>query len=278
MTNLRRYAGNQGDNAANEDRDPSPFIWNDCPWEDISSGALPGYARHWEFDGFRTSANINAAEAYWSEGLKAFGSNGAAITAVDQLFGAVSLGSDGDDEGASIAQFGQPCQIDQGQGKFWLEARIKTSTVADTKHGIFFGMCDSTALTATVPLTAAGALADLNLVGFLRAEGDGDQLDCVYKANGVTAVTVQADALPSAYVLAADTYIKIGLKYFADADYTLKYFANGVSLASKAIPSADGTDFPNDVRLGWVLAVLNATGSTPGTTTVDWVRVAQLAA
>lgn len=277
MTNVRQYIGNQGDNTVNEDREPSPFIWGDCPWEAIRSGAVAGYARHWEFDGFKTSTNVNAAEAYWSEGLKVFGSDGAAIAAVDQQFGAVSLTSDGDNEGLSIAQFGQPLQIDQGKGKLWFEARIKTSTITDTKHGIFLGLCDSTALTATVPIAAAGTLADLNFVGFHRLEGDGDQIDCVYKANGVTQVTQEADALPTAYVLVADTYIKLGLKYFADADYTLRWYANGVKLDEKAIPAADGTDFPNDVRLGWVLAILNATATTPGTTTVDWVRVAQLA-
>lgn len=278
MTNTRLYIGNQGDNTVNEDRGPSPFIWGDCPWDDIVSGAVAGYARHWEFDGFKTSTNVNAAEAFWEQGLKVFGSDGFAITAVDQQFGAVSLGSDGDNEGGSIAQFGQPLQIDQGKGKLWVEARLKTSTITDTKHGFFFGLGDSTALTATMPIAAAGTIGDMNLVGFHRLEGDGDQIDCIYKANTVTQVTVEADALPTAYVLVADTYIKLGMKYYADGDYTFRYFANGVKLDDKAIPSADGTDFPNDVRLGWMLSVLNATATTPGTTTIDWVRVAQLEA
>ena len=44
---------------------------------------------------------------------------------------------------------------------------------------------------------------------------------------------------------------------------------------TKAIPSAAGTDFPNDVRLGWCVAVQNATGTTPGSTDLDWIRCAQ---
>jgi hypothetical protein len=48
--------------------------------------------------------------------------------------------------------------------------------------------------------------------------------------------------------------------------YYMTFYKNGIPLADKKqIPSAAGTDFPNDVRMGFVFAVLNATASTPGT-------------
>lgn len=255
------------------DRGYSPGLWEGCP--DISK-LIDDPTQGWFFDlncnKFRTSTNINAAEAYWAEGCKVFGSNGAAIASADERGGAITLSSDGDDEGASIGQMIYPFQIDRDLGKLWFEARIKTSTIADTKHGFFLGLIDASALSATVPIAAAGTLADENFVGFHRLEGDGDYVDTVYKADGVTQVTVQTDAK----VLVADTYIKLGFR-FDPLDNILRFFANGVELTtSKSIPTADGTDFPNDVRMGFVFALLNATGTTPGNTTISMARCVQV--
>jgi hypothetical protein len=129
------------------------------------------------------------------------------------------------------------------------------------------------ALTATSPITALGAIADINIVGFHRLEGDGDMFDTVYKADGVAQVTVQADAI----TLAADTWVKVGI-VFNPLNNELSFYRNGVKLSgTKIIPSVAGTDFPNDVRLGLVIALLNATGTTPGSSEIDWWRAAQLA-
>lgn len=270
MTNVAVYAGNQGSNAANTDIRFSPFVWNNCPIREIRDGTIEG----WIFEDDFVNAHPVAAGA---EGLAGdyygFASTGGSMALADEISGAMTLSSDGDDEGASIRTKGRPFQISRSHGNFWFEARLKFSSIANTNSGIFVGLSDSLTLTATIPLTAAGALGDENLVGFLRAEGDGDQLDCVYKADGVTAVTVQADAAPSALV--ADTYVKVGMFYNADT-YVLTYYINGVSVATKTIPSAAGTDFPNDVRLGLILAILNATGTSPGTVTIEKWRAAQL--
>jgi hypothetical protein len=276
----------QNRGSRNTSRAASPQIWGGAydpiPWESTRNGEVDGSTFFIDFDGFKTSANINAAEAYWDAGLKAFGDNGGFITAVDQIGGAVKLGSDGDNEGASIAQMEQPFQISRSYGNLSFEARIKASTIADTKNGFFIGLADSTALTATVPITAAGAIADLNIVGFHRLEGDGDQLDCIYKANGVTQVTVQTDALgvaPLSSALVADTYVKVGMRYYPNhyqlGKYWLAFFIDNIYVAGVQVASADGTDFPNDVRLGFVFATLNATASTPGDNTIDWARVGQ---
>ena len=55
----------------------------------------------------------------------------------------------------------------------------------------------------------------------------------------------------------------------------LTWFADGVVLTTKSIPTAAGTDFPNDVRVGRLFAVLNATGTTPGTDSIDWWAAGQ---
>ena len=271
MPNYLRHRGNQGTNVPNTDRGPSPYIWGDCPWIESLNDPSVGYGQFLDFLNFRTSSNINAAVAHWTDGLQAFGSDGGFITSEDEVGGAVTLGSDGDNEGVSLGSMNFPYQISQSHGKLWFEARVKSSTIADTKHGFFLGLIANPTLSATVPIAAAGTLADVNLVGFHRLEGDGDYVDTVYKADGVTQVSVGTDA----QVLVADTYIKLGFVY-DPADYYLRFYGNGIELSStKYIPTAAGTDFPNDVRLGWFFAVLNATGSTPGDSSIDWIRVFQ---
>jgi hypothetical protein len=284
---LQQYYGvEQNRGSRHTSRGNSPQIWkggNDAlQWESIRNGEVDGYAFREDFDGIKTSAGIGAAEAFWDRGLKVFGDTGGFITAVDQIGGAVKIGSDGDNEGASVAQFGQPFQISRSYGTFAFEARVKASTIADSKNGFFLGLIDSTALTATLPIAAAGTLGDANFVGFHRLEGDGDQVDAVYKANGVTQVTVQADLLgvaPLSSALVADTYVKLGMRYYPRHNqlgkYYLAFFVDNLLLAGVQVASADGTDFPNDVRMGFVFATLNATGSTPGDNTIDWVQAGQ---
>jgi len=259
---------------SNTDRKPSPAIWGDCPWRDINDprSLVDGYARRWDFATFRTATNVNAAEAYWADGLKCFGSDGAAIAALDAQGGGITLSSDGDNEGVSLGQMVYPFQISRSTKKLWFECRLKTSTIADTKHGFFVGLIDSSALSATVPIASAGTLADENFVGWHRLEGDGDKVDAVYKADGVTQVTVEADAV----TLAADTWVKLGMKWDPEDSYKLKFYADNLLIDSYTMASADGTDFPNDVRLGFVFALLNATASTPGSTSLAWAQIAQV--
>jgi hypothetical protein len=255
---------------------PSASIWKDVKITDLQrqGNSNNGLFQRIDFSKFRTSTSFGS-EAYYDQGFKAFGDTGATISAVAAQAGGVTLASDGDNEGASIASMVLPFQISRSHKRLAFEARIKTSTIADTKHGFFLGLAGTATLSATVPITAAGALADINLCGFHRLEGDGDYVDTVYKADGVTQVTVQSDA----QVLAADTYIKLGFRYEPVGDlgsYYLRFFANGLPLSTAyQVASAAGTDFPNDVPLGFIFAVLNATASTPGSTTIQWAQIAQ---
>jgi len=265
--NVTQY---KGASIADTSRGSSPSIWADCPWLEIVAGIKDGIAL---FDDFLNGPRVAAgAEAAYGS-YRGFADTGGLVADGAEWGGTLNLSSDGDNEGASFRTSVAPFQIDRGQGKFWFEARVKSSTITDTKHGIILGLMADNVLTAIVPIAADGTIADVDIVGFHRLEGDGDYFDTVYKAGGVTAVTVKADAA----VIAADTYVKLGM-LFNPADNVLSFYRNGVKLAdSKTIPEADGTDFPNDVRLGLVIAVLNATGSTPGSAEIDWWRAAQLA-
>lgn len=273
MTNIVQYGGNQSSNTVNEGPGPSPFIWGEClPWNAYFGNRDKAV---W-FQDFMTDLIPVAAGAEANYGrYKGFADTGGSVVANTEVGGGGIFSSDGDNEGAGIRMPSFPFQISRSYGKFAWEAAFKSSTVTDTKHGIFCGLAADAAITAISPITAAGALADINLFGFHRLEGDGDQLDVVYKADGVTAVTTQADCLPTDYVLTADTYVKVG-GVFNPKDYVYTSFVNGLAVATKEIPSAAGTDFPNDVRMGLIFMVLNATATTPGNSTLRWWRAMQL--
>ncbi len=247
----------------------SPGLWGNCPWDGIKSGVVDGIAFEDDFEG---GPLVPAGAQAVAGRYHGFADTGGLVADGAEQFGALNFSSDNDDEGASIALQVACLQITRAAGDLWFEARFKTSTIADTKHGIFVGLIDAATLSATVPIAAAGTLADENLVGFHRLEGDGDKLDIYYRADGVTAVAVKADAV----TLVAATYKRVGMRY-SHEQRKLFFFDDGVELAdSKTIPDATGTDFPADAILRPVFAVLNATSTTPGSSTLDWWAFSQL--
>lgn len=250
---------------------PSGQLWQGCPnFNEFLNDPSLGFCQEDDFSQFVDVPAAGEAPYGKYHGFADTGGTVASAMAADVGNTAV-FSSDGDNEGASIEFPSKPFKISRNRGKFWAECRIKTSTIADTKHGILFAAIATQTLSGTVPIAAAGTLADNDFVGFHRLEGDGDEWDTVYKAGGVTQVTVAANAK----TIVADTYQKLGM-YF-DGLQTLSFWVDGIQLAdTKTIPDDTGTDFPADVGLGLCLAVLNATGSTPGNTTVDWWRAAQL--
>lgn len=271
--NTQQYKGSMGLGLADNSRGPSNAIWADCPVLDIIDGSVDGVFLFDDFlNGPRVAAGAENQYAGYGGGYRGFADTGGSAAEGGEIGGTIVLSSDGDNEGASFRTACTPFQIARGQGKFWFEARIKTSDISDTKHGIFVGLMADNVLTATSPITALGAIADVNIVGFHRLEGDGDFMDTVYKADGVAQVTLQADAVS----LTANTYVKVGM-VFNPTNNELWFYRNGVKLATiYSLPAGLGTDFPNDVRLGLVIAVLNATASSPGNAEIDWWRACQL--
>lgn len=283
-----RPAGNLG--AAQTEDNWSAGIWHDFMLFSVQDGEFPG--KVFEFD-FETKPATPATTEGNFGLFTQFSDTGGTITAAPTGSGGWAFGSDGDNEGAFVRQGVSPFRISRTSKKLWFEARVKASAVADAKNNIILGLMQDAALTATSPVTAAGALADVNFVGFQRPESartvagtGGAVFNTLYKADGVAAVNVGLDAV----TIAADTYVKLGMVFEPGSDSTvadvsrtglgvwnLKFFANGIALAAyKQIPLALGTDFPNDINLGFVFGVLNATATTPGTATISRVRVAQL--
>lgn len=262
--------------ATNSSRSLSGF-WSDCPIDAIRNGSVDGFYHFDDFVMFEPKGSGFSVAAI-GHGYKGYTSTGGAIADALVPGGALTFSSDGDDEGAALVGIQSCVQVSTAHKNMWFEARIKTSTITDTKHGIFCGLMETVTPSTSIPIisgTALGPLADKNFIGFHRLEADGDMLDCVHKADGVTQVTDLADAI----TLVADTYVNVGIKWDLAAGY-LYFYKNGVvvkSVASSLVgASASPTSFPNDIPLTFCFGVANATGTTPGNSTIDWWACSQL--
>jgi hypothetical protein len=283
-----RDAGNMG--TADTSSRWTEGVWQGFPESKIREGHTDGFVREWDFCRLKPSTDVAAAEAYWDMGLRVFGSTGFAMAVANGvgLANGMTIGADGDNEGGAIRD--QLCQVrlSRADKMFAWEVCLQRSAIDDTKNGLLVGLIEDSAHTATSPIAAAGTLADLNFVGFHALEADGDKFDLVYKANGVTQVSQKTDAV----AIAAATDLRLGMTYRPHPDfqnsqsYVFRWWVNGQpiadtgttagSLGYKQIPSSAGDDFPNDVALGFHIALLNATGSTPGTWLVRRAKYGQV--
>lgn len=260
----------KGSATADTNSIPSESIWADCPWALIQETGN-GYTFWDDFIAGGLTPTITTTVGVPPYTM--FGSSGATVTyAGDVRGGAIVLTEATDNEAVNIVTESLPFQISENLGKLWFEARIKVSTITTNEQAWFVGLAGAMTQSATVPLTAAGALADINLVGFHKPEANTTAFDASYKADGVTAVEVNSDI----GTLAVDTFVKLGMVFDPDDSNKLKFYINGVEQAStKTIPDDTGTDFPADVQLGLCVAKVMA-NSAEETLTMDWWRCAQL--
>jgi hypothetical protein len=246
-------------------------FWQDCPLSAIGSDPGAGYMVQDNFVDVGLSGTITTIISQAGTGrYLVFGGASSTIAPDAALGGGLTLGLTDIDQATSITTKQTPFQITSGAGSLWFEARVKTSTVTTAEQAFFVGLMDATPQTATVPLTATGAIADINCVGFHKPEANTTALDTSYKAKTVTAVEVNSDV----GTLAADTYIKLGFK-FDTTNNVLSFYINGeLQAAGKTIPNNTGTDFPADVTLAPVFAILAATADDESFT-IDWFKCVQ---
>lgn len=261
----------------------SGTIWGDCPVEALRDKDVQERSGFlWEKRFESIPITPPTTEGNWGD-MAAFTDTGGTMTGdTTEVGGGVAIGSDGDNEGASMRTVIVPAKIILTGGDFWFEARILTSTITDTKHNIFLGLFENTAFSATVPIQATGAMADKNFVGFQRTETatKGAFMNATYKADGQTQVSAGADVV----TLVAATYTNLGMKFTPKRQYGgngtgagyFTWYQDGVQVAKYLVTTTAGNPFPNDINLGFAFAVLNATATTPGTSTIKYVRMAQL--
>lgn len=252
---------------------PSPAIWGGFPSNlALADDPSIGFLFHEDFRAFpKNATNTTLPVMNWN----VFLSDGATmLSAGIANRSAINLLSDGDNEGAIFVLGSASIQVTRGsKRKVAFETRFKSSTIADTKHGIFAGLHEDLIPTATSVLAADGTLTDENFIGFHRLEGDGDKIDIVYKADGQT-----QQSFTDALTLVADTFVKVG--FYFDGDDTLKFYLNGAEYTTARLGATALTaaTFPSDVNLTPVFGMLNATASSPGSATFDWIRFGWTAA
>ena len=272
MTEAVQLKGNLGDGS--NGRAKSPGIWGDCPLTSILDGSITGIIVDDDFEGGGLITSPTASAALVGVPYSGFGDTGSTITDAAELGGAIQLLSDGtEDDATSLFPLTTGFQAGLTTGPLWFEARIKPSNIVATGVNFFIGLCDNTAKDGDVPLTdSAGALADLNCVGFRKPESDLGSVRSCYKANTVTAVDVQT--ITSAIDTA--TYVKLGFK--KDVNGLLTFYVDGLPQTDTFQLLNDlGTGFPGDVRMGpcATLKVGAVTGAQ--TLIMDWWRCVQLA-
>ena len=260
--------------SADNGRAPSPGIWGDCPILSILDGSIAGIMVIDDFEsgGLVTSPTTSAALV--GVPYSGFGSTGSSITDAAELGGAVTIASDGtDNDATSLFSLTTAFQTGLTKGPLWFEARLKLSSLLTTESGFFIGLADNTAKTTTIPLGAtAGALGDLNLVGWHALDTDVRTIKSCYKSNGVDAVDVESVAT----AITEATYVKLGFK--KDATGLVTWYIDNLPQATTFQVLNDlGTGFPGDSVMGpcATIAVGAATGAQ--TMIMDWWRCVQLA-
>lgn len=265
-------------------RGPSPAIWADCPINSFLKD--PGKGKYL-FDDFLNSlvgketasatdftSNVGniASDIAWyvyeDEGKLA---NCAIQSDAD---GVLMLDQDGtDDDNTVITTGGNITGIftitSEQEAKFWFEARFKVSTVTASDLAIFVGLTEEGQAASTKPMGAVGAIGDIDHIGFHSFETDSTGLDFVYTLAGQT-----DGSTADVGTLAADTYIRVGLK-FEPGDNKVHVYVDGVEQKNAAV-LASASNFPSGEKLALTVAISSgSTGIDADNLKIDWIRAAQ---
>lgn len=253
---------------------PSPKLWSDCPLAAIMFNPGKGWCYTEHFLKVPVLANNATSEydAVNSYNVYSGATTGKTVGVKDEVGGILQLFTSTNNEGTGLVACNS--SNDAGEIKlssttpksFWFEARLKHINVTDSKAGVFVGFAEEALNTANSIIAAAGTLADKDLVGFWRLEGDGDKYDIYCNTSGAGGVTaIKADAA----TIEADTYHKVGMHVKGKF---ITFFYDGEPVA---VYQTDGTNFPDAEELAFYIAI-TAAADDDFYVEVDWVRIAQL--
>ncbi len=272
---------------------PSPMIWGD---PELVKCEDPRFGFH-KFDDFTAFPNAGNSVANVSHGdYMALTSAGGTIAAADEAGGVIDFYSATDGQAAALALAAPLVNMpgaDAGAAstgkKFALEFKVKTDTIANTKHEFFAGLMNNTALSATVPITnGAGGdvLASQPMIGFHRTEDDGDVITTRYysgsqadiKLAAITAseqTTANGKTVPA---FAIDTFIKLGMLYEPNKvnlnGDNLGFYVDGF-LLDDGLTNQEIYDL-TALAAAYLRLVFGyrAAVSTGGTPSLDWLKFA----
>ncbi len=260
----------------NSNTGPSPGLWGLAP-RDVFYDPAVAYGISKDF--VNLPILVDGADAIIAESgqWKGFGSTGAAAVSGRVMTGAegyYKLASDTDNEGASIGREITQFLLTRDAEEFFFECSLQVTATTTLDIGFFVGMFGVTALTNAIPCEQGGELSDHNFVGFHYPEADTTTYDTVYHADGVDSGT-HTKVGDGVGTIAAGTYVKLGMHLKKGV---MTWFQNGLPFAdTKAVPNATGTDFPADVTLRPIIAMLHGSGQA-GHVRTRWLHAYQLRA
>lgn len=302
--------------SANTDRGPSVSIWADCPVAEILENPALGTHIFDDFlvagNADMSSAYKNSV-GQWS----VYGAAGALLADGQAEGGVLTYGSDGDNEGVTLLSSAGSFRLLTTSTlalnpKLWFECRIATSTVTATKHEDFVGLAipalSSGLPRVSYPITTTDDTLDSTngtFIGFHRkATASPTEWSFVFNLAGGTInyptnLQTLMNSVTGAVATAAG-FVKLGFLFdpnaysktvsSATARQTagqmakplVTVFVNGLPatafLSAADVQNATAAQaFPTGF-MAPVIALMNQTGTTPGTSSIDWIRVCQLAA
>lgn len=287
MPNYLRHRGNQGTNAPNTDRGPSPYIWGDCPWLEMEADPNLGVRFFDDFTSFTLPGTQTSELSLGYNGWKVYNTGAGTVKTNASLDGTLTSGgiismlADTAGDGSAIANQACPFVLSgltTNSGKLWFEARIALTVVTTNNVQLFVGLGENSGYTlgAAKPLGDADAVAsDVPFIGLNVTE---DGLGVVRGVYADEAATWTA-AASSVGTLSASTFAKVGMVYDPeDTTNCIQFFFNGVPSTS-VISQSTLTGLTNlDVSpLGPVFATFADSAGTSTYAYMDWIRIAQRA-
>lgn len=199
--------------------------------------------------------------------------------------------------------------------KMWFEARVSRSTITTVKGEFFVGLMAPTLSSglpaAAQPITTtddtlmtAGDFFGFHCNSTSSTRGGPTEVAAAFcLASGTVNYPTNTTTMMASTgntVLAADTKVKLGFLYDPNALFKritsatarqtagqikralIRFFVNNLELptflTSDDVANATATQAFPTAWMSPVIAHMNTTGSTPATTSIDWIRCAQLAA
>jgi hypothetical protein len=264
------------------DRGYSGGLWDDCPVtiSDIENNPTLGWAFDDDFTAFPLAGTQTTEIGHGKYKLFNTGAGTVAplalVNSVVKPGGLLSILTDTNNDSGSIAQ-AYPSFFLSGDpatsGKLWFEARVAISSIATDGIGFMLGLAETTlwTLATGVPFNGGDAITNgASFIGFRKEEDGLGVLDTVY-SDRATSFTNIGDAASS---LAANTFIKLGLKYDpTNANACVTFWVNGTQLTTVLSRAALVAMTNLDANaLGLIFAQVADTGGTAIRSFIDMWR------
>lgn len=270
--------------SADTNRERSPNIWFDCPFNQLVNGELNGTGFFDDFEEFglpgtqTTEINLGNYKVYNTGAGTVKSDSMTTGTAANRDGGVISMLCDTAGDQSVIGTHACPYYLTTTYtGKLWFEARIATTGIATNRSQIFVGLSNNVEVTfgAAIPLADADAVGTaVNGFGFTALEDGLAVLNTSYCDEAAAWTHVET----SAGTLAANTWIKVGFVVdYKNKSKPIRFFVNnlerdtGMSKATMlALTHLDVSG------LGLCFAQFADSAGTSNYAYMDWWQVAQM--